>query len=1025
MKILKHSIRRLLFFFVATVAINAITPSVNAAVTDGLIFYAPFSDTSADDVTGGKTGNLGGTPEFLTAGIIGPYVRLTNDTILPESHVYWDDPTPEFDNFTIQVWVRSGDLYNGQGSSDPSILANKDWRSGGNRGWVVALGSRTGPLGRFQWNFRAGQTAQDPARADFDPGDDNSTVQDGTWHHVVITHDRAGLATFYVDGVAVGTASIATGAGFSLLPSVPGIMALGTDNTLNYEGGNGSTANGDFDEVAMWNRVLFPGEVARIHTAGRSGQSILNVPEPTTPFVTEVAPTDGARDYNPEGSFRAVIVDASTQLNPTSVRLYLDGGLVTHTLTGAGVGTNVITFRPPASFPPETAHEYRLEFADNGSPAVTRTNRYAFSIGIYINFFVPTPIVLETFDDTAEESLPAGWVATNATSSIRQGPNLNDPLSDSYLDWVIISSNRFATVFDQRRLNKTVVLTNGSVVGSLISGNFAYAESDNRDFSQVQMLFSPDFNLSGRTNIYLSFHSIYEQNQDSIGSVEYSIDEGATWLPALYMIDQVDALRNDSGGIDAELTLNTARGDGAYGMSYGTWIGATVSPALAPFISLRVDDNPTESKRVEFLRLAQADNQAKVRLRFMQAGTGSWYFGIDNVGLYSITQVSAPFAKVVPTNVAEAFGNDLSLSTSVSGVGPFTYQWQRNGVNIAGQQGATLLLTNARPTDAGSYSVVVGYLGGSTNSRAGNVTITDPVNALVTGQWDFDGLNFAATCGEALEASSIEVEFDSGFAASDAFGLPNLNGAPVRVMAFPGIPPSGGIMGGYIMRHGIPANGGGQRVNRYTLIMDIAYPATSHDLERAILQTNPANTDNRDIAVGTNNGIGVSGGFQGTLQPDVWQRIAFAVDLTSPTGPIMAKFINGVKVGQQLLSEGRDGRWSLAPSTDATTPWALLFADDNANSIVEVQPGFVSSIQIRNDRLSDELIRRMGGPSRFKIPGCVNLTRGVNSITIAWTGGVGLESAANLNGPWTDVAGATSPHTVTGPAGQRFYRPKL
>jgi hypothetical protein len=1017
MKTLKHS-SRLLSLIVATMAITAVTPSLNAAVTDGLIFYAPFDNTSADDLAGGKTGALGGTPEFLTAGIIGPYVRLTNDATLPETHVSWEDPTPEFDSFTIQVWVRSSSLVNGQASGDPSILANKNWGSGGNIGWVLALGSSTGPLGRLQWNFRAPPAA----RADFDPGADNTTVQDGTWHHVVITHDRAGLATFYVDGANVGTASIATGAGFSVLPSVPGVLALGTDNTLNYENGNGSTANGDFDEVAMWNRALFAGEVARIHTAGRSGQSILNVPEPTTPFVSEVAPTDGARDYTPAGNFRAVIVDASTQLNPTSVRVYLDGGLVSHTLTPEGAGTNAITFRPATSFGPESTHEYRLEFADNGSPAVTKTNRYAFTVGSYINLLVPTPIVLETFDAVVEESLPPGWIATNATSSINQGPNLDNPESDSYLDWVVISSNRFATVFDQRRLNKTLVLTNGTVVGSLISGNFAYAESDNRGGNQVQMLFSPDFNLTGRTNVYLSFNNIYEQNQDSIGSVEYSIDEGATWLPALYMIDQDDAIRDGSGAVDAELTLNTPQGDGAYGQSYGTWIGATISPALAPFISLRVNDNPTESKRVEFLRLVQADNQAKVRLRFMQAGTGSWYFGIDNVGLYSVTQVAAPIARVTPTNVVEAFGNDVLLSASVGGIGPFTYQWQRNGVNIAGQQSATLVLTNSRPTDAASYSVVVGYLGGSTNSRAGTVSITDAVNALVTGQWDFEGLNLAATCGAALEPSSTAVEFDTGFTTSDFFGLPDLNGAPVRMMTFPGIPPSGGIMGGYIMRHGIPANGGGQKVNKYTLILDIAYPAASHNLERAILQTDPSNTDNRDIAVGANNGIGVSGGFQGTLQPDVWQRVALAVDLTSPSGPIMAKFINGVKVGQQALSEGRDGRWSLAPSTHPTTPFALLFAD---NDNIEVQPGFVSSIQIRNDRLSDENIRRMGGPSRFKIPGCVKVSRSGGSIRIEWTGGVPLQRATDLNGPWTDIPNATSPYTVQDPAQRQFFRPKL
>ena len=62
---------------------------------------------------------------------------------------------------------------------------------------------------------------------------------------------------------------------------------------------------------------------------------------------------------------------------------------------------------------------------------------------------------------------------------------------------------------------------------------------------------------------------------------------------------------------------------------------------LGSYISARNDDNPVESKRVEIFRLPAADNQPKIRLRFAHAGTDSWYFGVDNVGLYSITTVSA------------------------------------------------------------------------------------------------------------------------------------------------------------------------------------------------------------------------------------------------------------------------------------------------------------------------------------------------------------------------------------------------
>src|SRR6185503_9909378 len=144
----------------------------------------------------------------------------------------------------------------------------------------------------------------------------------------------------------------------------------------------------------------------------------------------------------------------------------------------------------------------------------------------------------------------------------------------------------------------------------------------------------------------------------------------------------------------------------------------------------------------------------------------------------------------------------------------------------------------------------------------------------------------------------------------------------------------------------------------------------------------PANADNRDIAIGANNGIGVSGGFEGSFLPDVWQRIAFAVDLAGPgPHPIMAKYINGGKVGQQVLTEGVDGRWSMFAAEDANTPWALLFADDNT----EGRPGFVSSIQIRKGRLSDVEIARLGGPSPGKIPGAIRIDRGENQLVINWS----------------------------------------
>ena len=225
--------------------------------------------------------------------------------------------------------------------------------------------------------------------------------------------------------------------------------------------------------------------------------------------------------------------------------------------------------------------------------------------------------------------------------------------------------------------------------------------------------------------------------------------------------------------------------------------------------------------------------------------------------------------------------------------------------------------------------------------------------------------------------------------------------------------------GGYIMRHGIPANGGGAYVNQYTLIMDVLYPSWANSTWRALLQTSPSNADDADFFVNTANGIGISSIYEGNVTPDAWHRLAFAVDLSGPApSPTVAKFIDGVKVGQQTLGQGRDGRWSLFPASHPTTPWALLLADNDGDN----NYAFVSSVQIRGNRLSDAAIAAMGAPTAGKIPGAICIERQGASLSIRWSGDT-LQSATELTGPWTTVAGASKPYVVPTPAGARkFFR---
>ena len=59
----------------------------------------------------------------------------------------------------------------------------------------------------------------------------------------------------------------------------------------------------------------------------------------------------------------------------------------------------------------------------------------------------------------------------------------------------------------------------------------------------LTFLYTNDYDLSQHKDVHLGYYSHYAQNQDSSGSVEYSIDEGETWLPMVYMIDRDDIVK--------------------------------------------------------------------------------------------------------------------------------------------------------------------------------------------------------------------------------------------------------------------------------------------------------------------------------------------------------------------------------------------------------------------------------------------------------------------------------------------------
>lgn len=437
-------------------------------------------------------------------------------------------------------------------------------------------------------------------------------------------------------------------------------------------------------------------------------------PTSLTPRILSVAPADGATGLPPVLNFVAKITNATTSVSLSSVKLLVDGKQVAHQATTVD-GLVTVTYNAPGVLEPLSSHTYQLTFTDTGAPAKAYSAQGTFTVGQYQNIVLgpPIPGTFENFDAVPEGQVPAGWSRVTRTDIVNPDIDFGNLDSAAYAEWTVVNVDRFKGTFVtysnpddtryasdyQRVLSENLFnVVNGAVLhGPLANGRMLFANSGYRNGTgQYEYLFTPDYDLSGKTGVAVSFHSLWEQNQDSIAALEFSTDKGTSWKPVFYLLHSGDIVKATDPAtgvevVDAEATFNTERGDVArwtdpdtgetLGGTYAAYIAAPVTPALAPYIQARLDDNPVESKRVEYYLIPGADNQKTVRFRFSHSGTDSWYWGIDDFGLYqaSVTPVEQPA---------------LTIARTAAGV---TLSWPATATGFVLQQSASLTAPSWQP----------------------------------------------------------------------------------------------------------------------------------------------------------------------------------------------------------------------------------------------------------------------------------------------------------------------------------------
>lgn len=84
---------------------------------------------------------------------------------------------------------------------------------------------------------------------------------------------------------------------------------------------------------------------------------------------------------------------------------------------------------------------------------------------------------------------------------------------------------------------------------------------------------------------------------------------------------------------------------------------------------------------------------------------------------------SAPTITTQPASVTASVGQSATFAVTTTGDAAPTFQWQKNGVNIAGAVGASYTIGSVQASDAGSYAVIVTGSAGTVTSSAATLTV--------------------------------------------------------------------------------------------------------------------------------------------------------------------------------------------------------------------------------------------------------------------------------------------------------------
>ncbi len=243
----------LVVLIVCSFAVSA-TTSQAADISSGLVAYYPFNGNANDESGNGNNGTVNGaiptTDRFGNANSayrfngVGDNIQVANQSLLNFESTQ---------DFTICAWILCNSMQPGR-----YIVAKYDETH------IASYGLGTG-FTDGSYSFIRDALTPDPNDLVATRG--TKKLDDGKWHHLLMTVTRNSKIRFYVDGVfELESTSLGkvTGALNNPLPLTIGSMSPNSTGwARNFEGG--------IDDVRIYNRALSAQEITQLYQSESSG----------------------------------------------------------------------------------------------------------------------------------------------------------------------------------------------------------------------------------------------------------------------------------------------------------------------------------------------------------------------------------------------------------------------------------------------------------------------------------------------------------------------------------------------------------------------------------------------------------------------------------------------------------------------------------------------------------------------------------------------------------------------------------